>query len=182
ENEKLMCIRIVKDRLRFVYDNQGYYNSHTVINCVRLDKLQNADHNSARKALKNADIELCSKYDYRYLLGILNSNLINWYFRNFLFDDLNFYPNHAKCLPIRAQNKDNEQLQNESIKHVDQLLQLNKQLQTATVPESIEHTKSKIRYCEDKINEIVYALYALTDEEVSVIESKYCMNGENTRQ
>ena len=54
ENKKLMFINVVKDRLRFAYDHEGFYNSHTVVNCVRLDLLSNATHISARRAFRNA--------------------------------------------------------------------------------------------------------------------------------
>jgi hypothetical protein len=43
-------------------------------------------------------------------------------------------------------------------------------LQTATLPERIEQIKSRIGYCEDKINEIVYGLYGLTEEDIGMIE------------
>jgi type II restriction/modification system DNA methylase subunit YeeA len=33
-----------------------------------------------------------------------------------------------------------------------------------------EQIKSRIGYCEDKINEIVYELYGLTEEEIGIIE------------
>jgi len=42
--------------------------------------------------------------------------------------------------------------QNEIAKNVDLLLQLNKALQTATLPNQIEQIKSRIGYYEDKIN------------------------------
>jgi len=38
------------------------------------------------------------------------------------------------------------------------------------LPNQIEQIKSRIEYCEDKINEIVYELYGLTEEEVKIIE------------
>jgi len=46
----------------------------------------------------------------------------------------------------------------------------NKELQTATLPEKIEQIRSRIGYCEDKVNEIVYELYGLSEEEVGVVE------------
>ena len=100
ENEKLMLIRIVKDRLRFAYDDKGFYNSHTVINCVRLDMLTSASHTTAVRAVRNADISLASGFDSKFLLGVLNSSLVNWYFLTFLSDGLNFYPDDAKQLPV----------------------------------------------------------------------------------
>jgi len=170
ENEKIMFIRIIKDRLRFAYDTEGFYNSHTVINCVRIDKLLKAEHISARKAIKDANLELCSQYDYKYLLAILNSNLLNWYFRNFLSDDLNFYPNDAKSLPIKLLDNSNEKQQTEIVTLVSLLLQLHKELQTTTLHEKKEQLKQRIEYSEEQIDKIVYELYGLTEEEVKIIE------------
>ena len=76
---------------------------------------------------------------------------------------------HIAQLPIA---KANEQQQAEIIKYVDQLLQLNKELQVATLPEQKEQIQSRIGYCDDKINEIVYGLYGLMEEEREVIEKK----------
>ena len=96
ENNKLMFIRIVKDRLRFAYDDAGFYNSHTVINCVRLDLLRNSSHRSAVRAVKRGDIGLAAQFDYKYLLAVLNSAFISWYFRSLLSDNLNFLPQRRK--------------------------------------------------------------------------------------
>ncbi|MBS1653146.1 MAG: N-6 DNA methylase [Bacteroidetes bacterium] len=161
ENEKIMFINIVKDRLRFAYDNKKYYNSHTVINCVRIDKLTKAKHISARKALENATIEECAKYNYFYLLAILNSNLINWYFRNFLSEELHFYPNDAKNLPIKKiDNEFSEKL----IKLAEKVVEMYNEK---------ENTRNfqKIKSFENQIDEIVYKLYNLTPKEIQLIEA-----------
>ena len=84
ENDKLMFINIVNDKLRFAYDDKGFYNSHTVVNCVRLDLLTGATHRTPVAALKTADLALTRRFDYKYLLAVLNSQFVNWYFRNFL--------------------------------------------------------------------------------------------------
>jgi hypothetical protein len=49
-------------------------------------------------------------------------------------------------------------------------LQLNKDLQVATLESKKEQIKTKIDYHEDKINELVYALYELTEEEIKIVE------------
>ncbi len=100
ENDKIIFINVVKDRLRFAFDNQKYYNSHTVINCVKWNLLQNATHITVRRNISNKKINTATKFNYFFLLGILNSNLINWYFLNFLSESLHFYPDDAKELPI----------------------------------------------------------------------------------
>jgi len=100
ENEKIVLIRIIKDRIRFAYDNSNFYNSHTVINCVRYDKLISINHVSVKNEFRYNSHEFAEHFDYKFLLAILNSKLMNWYFVNFLSDSLNFYPNDVKQMPI----------------------------------------------------------------------------------
>lgn len=147
ETEKLMFINVVKDRLRFAYDNQGFYNSHTVINCVKYDLLQNVSFVSVKRALKEADIAVAANYNYKFLLAILNSNLINWYFLHFLSESLHFYPDDAKSLPIP---KLSLSAQTPFIIIVDYILFLKKQTDLSTIYAT---------YFEQIINGMVYELY-----------------------
>jgi hypothetical protein len=172
ENEKIMFIRVIKDKLRFAYDKDNFYNSHTVINCVRIDLLQKATHVSAKSAVKNADLDFCKLYDYRFLLGILNSTLINWYFVNFLSDNLNFYPNDAKNLPIiiiNPNDKSQKKVIDEIIKNVDFILKLYEQLKTLVKESQIDTAKGRILYLEEQIDNLVCDLYHLSDEEKELI-------------
>ena len=157
ENQKLMFINIVKDQLRFAYDDEGFYNSHTVVNCVRLDLLSSATHISARRAFRNADSRLAKKYDYKFLLGILNSGFTNWYFANFLSEGLHFYPNDAKELPIPDIAPEQ---QISIVQLVDQILDAKR-----TDPD-MDTTE-----LEKEIDHLVYALYDLTSEEIAVVEA-----------
>ena len=156
ENKKLMSIRIVKEQLRFAYDDKGVYNSHTVINYVRLDLLSRASHVSARRAVRGADISLAKKYDYRFLLGALNSDFTNWYFRNFLSDGLNFYPNDAKELPIPDVTPEQ---QTSIIELVDQIFDAKRA--------DLDADTSNL---ENEIDQLVYALYDLTPDEIAIVE------------
>jgi len=63
-------------------------------------------------------------------------------------------------------------IQTEIVKNVDLLLQLNKELQTVTLPERIEQIQSRIGYCEDRVDGLVYGMFGVTDEEVEIIETK----------
>ena len=148
ENKKLMFINIVKDRLRFAYDDKSFYNSHTVVNCVRLDLLSGASHITARRAVRNADSKLAEQYNYKFLLGILNSGFTNWYFRTFLSEGLHFYPNDAKELPIP--NVVSEQ-QTPIVQLVDQIL---------TAKAANPHADTAA--LEKEVDQLVYVLYDLT--------------------
>jgi hypothetical protein len=74
-----------------------------------------------------------------------------------------------KNFPVVKFNKDNP-LCNEIIHNVDSLLQLNKEKQSATLQSQIDQIQSRIDYYENKINLAVYQLYALTDDEIKIIE------------
>ena len=155
ESEKLMFIRIIKDRLRFAYDDSGFYNSHTVVNCVRLDLLAKATHRTAVSARKDADLALARQFDYKYLLAVLNSKFISWYFHNFLSDNLNFYPNDAKQLPIP---RISGARQRPFIRLVERIL-------AAKGSNPAADTSGE----EAELDRLVYALYGLTAEEAGAV-------------
>lgn len=158
ENEKLMFINVVKDRLRFAYDSDGFYNSHTVVNCVRLDLLPGAKHRTAVKAVTAADMALSKRFDYRFLLAVLNSQFTNWYFVQFLSESLHFYPNDAKQLPIPEASAVE---QRPIVQLVDSILKVK-----AADPAADTGAD------EAEIDRLVYALYGLTDVEVAVVAGK----------
>ena len=156
ENEKIMFINVVSKRLRFAYDNSNYYNSHTVINCVRIDKLLGAAHISARKALRNGDTELAKQYSTRFVLGLLNSTIINWYWKNFQSEGLHFFPDDAKSLPIPVCTQND---QKPIIYLVNEILTAK---QASPDTDTISH--------EQEIDRLVYHLYGLTYDEVLIID------------
>ncbi len=102
EFEKLMSINVISKKLRFNYDNNWFYNSHTIINCVKYDLLEKIDYKPLqRKLIKLWNTEKSKNFNIKFLLWILNSTLISWYFYNFLSDWLHFFPSDANQLPIK---------------------------------------------------------------------------------
>jgi len=55
---------------------------------------------------------------------------------------------------------------------VDTMLSLNQQKQTITNSETLERLNQRIAYTDDKINNLVYELYGLSEEEVRIVEGK----------
>jgi hypothetical protein len=159
ENEKIITINVVSEKLRFSLDKEGLYNSHTIINCVRIDKLLKARHISARKALKNNDCAIAKHFSMKYLLAVLNSKLISWYFLNFQSEGLHFYPDDAKNLPVFNANVSK---QSEFEKLVDKIL-------AAKAADPQADTTG----LERQVDSLVYRLYSLTYEEVKVIEPEF---------
>ena len=115
--------------------------------------------------------------DDKYLLGLLNSNLIFYLFEKFLpkLRGGFFEPSYVffKNFPIKEinPNYDHEKsILYEMITFVNQLLKLNEELKETKLQTSINHLQSKIDYCEDRINALVYQLYGLTEEEIGIVE------------
>ena len=113
----------------------------------------------------------------KYILAILNSNLIQFYYARLSSSIrggyLRFIRQYLETIPIKVidkENKEQNSIQNELIHNVDSLLQLNKEKQSATLQTQIDQIQSRIDYYEKKINLAFYQLYSLTEEEIKIIE------------
>lgn len=111
--------------------------------------------------------------DVKYFLGIINSNLLNWYYQTLNPEKGEALAEVKKAnvarLPIKIINgKDGIEI----VKLVDQLLKLNKEKVKTKLQTKGSQIESKINYCENRINEIVYQLYELTAEERKIVEGK----------
>jgi type I restriction-modification system DNA methylase subunit len=110
--------------------------------------------------------------DDKYLLALLNSNLINYFYSKVSSSIrggyLRFIRQYLATIPIT----NNTEKRPELIKLVDSVLQLNKDLQEVNLSSIKDQLQSKIEYLENKINEIVYKLYGLTEDEIRIVEGK----------
>lgn len=117
--------------------------------------------------------------DSKYLLGIFNSRL--W---TFLFSHVSstirggFYRwkyQYMSPLPIRTINFDDPSdvaRYDKMVSLVDQMLQLNKKLAESKVPQTTEMLRRQIESTDRQIDQLVYKLYDLTDEEIKIVESE----------
>ena len=71
---------------------------------------------------------------------------------------------------INLKNKTEQQLYDEIVKNVDLLLKLNEELPTIKLQTKIEEVQSRIERAEANINQAVYKLYDLTEEEIRIVE------------
>ncbi len=113
--------------------------------------------------------------DIRFFLGLFNSTLINYYYKitfastKTIFSEIG--ARQVQELPIKKiDSKDDKKLHDEVVKHVETMLELNKQKQTTTLPEKLEQLNQRMAYTDDKINKLVYELYGLTPEEINIVE------------
>lgn len=124
-------------------------------------------------ARDNLHIIISETISHHFILGVLNSKLTDFYYTQINPEKgeilAQVKKSHIEQLPL-PQNYTPKNY-NQIINHVEQLLQLNKELQIANLDSKKEHLKSKIEYNEDKINALVYQLYNLTDDEIKLIEN-----------
>ncbi|MFA5974496.1 MAG: N-6 DNA methylase [Lentimicrobiaceae bacterium] len=113
-------------------------------------------------------------YSYKSVLAVLNSDLIGWYFRNkFQISDEDTFPQIMIRDILQFPLPLIDQLHDTELNGlVAQILQLNIEKSSAKLPSKIEQLESKIEYCENRINRIVYQLYELTEEEIKIVEGK----------
>lgn len=129
-------------------------------------------------SLKNVhNIRVLADFSYEYLLALLNSKLLDWWYKKLIPETGRVFAEvkvvNLERLPIKNinfKNKQEAQFHTQIVTHVDQLLQLNKELQILTLETKKEQIKQKIEYNEDKINSLVYQLYDLTKDEIELVE------------
>ncbi|MBS1646883.1 MAG: N-6 DNA methylase [Bacteroidetes bacterium] len=121
----------------------------------------------------NLHIIISNGLDHKFILGVLNSKLTDFYYQQINPERgealAEVKKNHVEQLPI-PKNVTSKQ-QNEIIKLVEQILQLNKEKQEVKLESIIEQLQSRIDYAENKINELVYQLYELSEEEIKIVEN-----------
>jgi len=117
--------------------------------------------------------------DLKFILGIINSKTINYYWQKTDYDEKKTFPKIKKeailNIPIpdldltnRIDIKQYEQL----IKLVDTILDLNKRLQNATLQNEKDQLKRRIDFTDNEIDNMVYSLFKLTDIEIQIINNK----------
>jgi len=113
-----------------------------------------------------------------YILGLLNSHLLNWYYQKIINPEqgealAQVKRGHIAKLPIRAINFDNPE---DVAKHdklvalVDTMLELQKKYHETRMERDKELYERQIKVVDKQIDQLVYDLYGLTEEEVKVVE------------
>ena len=106
--------------------------------------------------------EKLKDYSLLYLLGILNSFLLNKYYRAY-YTDVNVKLTYLSQLPIP---KISIQQQKPFIEIVDEILAITKSSDYLENPAK----KEEVKEYEKQIDQMVYKFYALTPEEIVIIE------------
>lgn len=146
--EKLF-FRRVSSNLVFAYDNKQYFALNTLV-VVNLKK------------------EFDNKISLKYLLSLLNSKLLNYYyFHKFKSTKKVFSEIQARSVGLIKIVLPSEEQEKNLISLVEEVLRLTS---TKGYLNNEELKLSVIKY-ENQINQIVYKLYGLTDDEIKIVEN-----------
>ncbi|HED1112920.1 TPA: Eco57I restriction-modification methylase domain-containing protein [Campylobacter jejuni] len=168
QNGEKGCRKKTSNKWFETQDNIAYYEEFEKEKIVYPETTQGAYFVYDNKGIfleKTAFFIVCE--NLKYLLGLLSSNLITYYYKNFsqgckLGTKGYQYNKHAlENLPIPKINSKNQNIVDELINLVDEILKAKEQDKNANTQE-----------LENKINSLVYKLYNLTEEEIKIIEGK----------
>jgi len=121
-----------------------------------------------------------SALDFKYLLGVLNSALVTFYYRNRLITNRRSIAQlkkfHLDAIRIRTISFDDPAdvaRHDKMVALVERMLVLHKKLAAATIPTDKELYQRQIEATDRQIDALVYELYGLTEEEIAVVEKRY---------
>jgi hypothetical protein len=156
------------------YDNRNVYTNHSFNCCVMKNELVNVDR---RLGITSQAAEVAASYNLLYLLGILNSRLMTFYFKSALGGDMHTSPANVRSLPIHRINFDDPEdvaRHDRMVEMVEEMLRLQKEhAEAEALKEDRRHDLARrIEQLDAQIDGLVYELYGLTGEEVGVVEGK----------
>lgn len=114
-----------------------------------------------------------------YLLGILNSNLLDWIVKSvnsrFGGGYYSFNRQYIEPLPIRTidfTDPADKARHDRMVSLVQRMLDLHKQLQAAGSEAARQRLQREINVTDEQIDRLVYELYGLTEEEIKIVEGR----------
>jgi hypothetical protein len=117
------------------------------------------------------------KFDLRFILGLLCSRLLGWYWEHHFFDQKRTFPKVKKgpllSLPIAHvdfANPTDTKKHTRIVSCVQEMLDLHEQLPSAKTPHAKTALQRQIDATDRQIDKLVYELYGLTDEEIRIVE------------
>ncbi len=175
ENDKIMIARIATE-VKATIDYSHLYTDHTIDLAVRKDKLVNVKHRDIK--ISSEEAEISKKYNLEYILGIINSKIATWYLQNMLGMAIEINPETGRQLPIYRINFDNpaeKSIHDDIVKLVEKMFAMQKERQSVRPEDNLDHARNldrQIAEVDSEINEKVFKLYGLNDEEKRIVEGK----------
>jgi type I restriction-modification system DNA methylase subunit len=185
-SELYECPKVLVNKLgeiKATLDTENLYCEQTIRVVVLFKYLKGVENRSINNSLQKyyrlsrGELEKKSEpIDYRYLLGFLNSKLANALLDQIRgSDNIDINPEYLKQLPIRVINFSDPKERksyDEIVSLVDKMLSLNKRLGEIRDKKTDERARIEedIKKTDAEIDELVYKLYGITNEEQKIIE------------
>ena len=142
--------------LNATYDNRQLYNKESINNIILKDGIE---------------------YGSKFVLALLNSSLLSWFYRitftNASKLTVNLSKEYLSVLPIHSIDFKNpiEKKQHDDLVFLaERMLDLHTQLTTLSFDSEKEPIERQIKATDKKIDQLVYPLYGLTEEEIKIVE------------
>ena len=114
---------------------------------------------------------------FKYLLGILNSSFVTFYYRAILVTNKHSIAQlkkiHLDVIPIRTikfSDSADKARHDQMVMLVDQMLSLHKQLAKAKANHAKTTIQRQIEATDQQIDGLVYELYGLTKKEIEIVK------------
>ncbi|OGW06461.1 MAG: hypothetical protein A2Z59_08370 [Nitrospinae bacterium RIFCSPLOWO2_02_39_17] len=154
ESSEKLVVPYRAENNRFAYDNQQGFN----------------DGGGTYAIVLKDSITISLKY----ILGILNSKLMNWYY-GFIGKpkgkSREYFNEPMSKIPIRTIdfNKPSEKaIHDKLVSLVDRIIELHKKKNSLPPSAERERIEREIAFTDEKIDDIVYGLYGITEEELKI--------------
>ena len=113
----------------------------------------------------------------KYILGLINSSAMNFYYLNYLKSTKKVFSEiqarQLAQIPIRQidfNNKKEKSRHDQMLAYVETMLELNKKLPKLKTEHEKTVIQRQIDATDRKIDKLVYKLYDLTDNEITIVE------------
>jgi type I restriction-modification system DNA methylase subunit len=124
-------------------------------------------------------IVIRQEYSSKYILGVLNSKLLTFYFQHisscFKGGWYAYEPRFLRRIPIYKINfsiRTEKQQHDRMVEMVEQMLELQKKFHGAKLENEKNMFKKQIDFLDNQIDKLVYKLYGLTEEEIKIVEGE----------
>lgn len=156
-SEKIV-IRETGKRITATYDNEQYYLMSSVYSAYLKENMKN--------------------YSLKYVLGVLNSTLSQYYMQKLCFDNSSgafikariFHYNQLPIASIDFKKSTDKKQHDIIVNFVEQMLDSKEKLQAAVLEKDISYYQNKCTRLDAQIDAAVYELYGLTEEEIKIVE------------
>ena len=160
-------------------DKKYFLNPKIVIRQIGMSPIATYDEDNFYTLNTIYNIINSSKYSLKYLIGIINSELGKWFWIKKNSDFKTLFPKIKKsqieAVPIPTidfDNKKEKAMHDQIVSLVDKMLDLNEKLKKAKTPHDRELIERRIKTTDSQIDQLVYELYGLTEDEIRVVEGE----------